>query len=255
MKTALCLSGNLRTFEQTFPSIKQNIIDPLNCDVFIYTPNKIGAPTRKTAGDVECQNIQTDLLYDNIVGMFNPKKIVIEEENTQRFINMSKDIKIRPNEKMFIAGHLGYHIAMFYYIFMCNQIKIRYEMENNFVYDRVIRFRPDIKMNTKLDHSMFPDNNKIYLPEIAQYCNEGLNDQMAIGSSNSMNIYAELYNHVISYYKNHTTTARPEAMVRYHLCKNGIKFETRNIQYDIYRLSGEIYKQYKMHGENGGRWD
>jgi len=42
MKIAICLSGHLRTFDKTFRSIKEKLLDVYDCDVFISTWNNLG---------------------------------------------------------------------------------------------------------------------------------------------------------------------------------------------------------------------
>lgn len=37
MKIAICLSGQLRNYKETFPYFKSFIIDDLSPDIFIYT--------------------------------------------------------------------------------------------------------------------------------------------------------------------------------------------------------------------------
>ena len=37
MRVALCLSGQMRSFERTFDSINENLIKPNNADVFIHS--------------------------------------------------------------------------------------------------------------------------------------------------------------------------------------------------------------------------
>ena len=145
--------------------------------------------------------------------------------------------------------HVKYHVSMFYGIKRANDLKSEFEKENNFQYDLVVKIRPDIRFGTVFNYEMFPEKyKKIYLPKIATYCIEGLNDQVAISSSTLMDKYCELYPKVIDYYRYHTTTARPEAMVKYHLTSLNIPFERIDIIYDIYRLNGKILRQEEMVG-------
>lgn len=255
MKSALCLSGHLRTFEATFPSFKENVIDPMNCDVFIHTWNSLGAPTKKNMGDIQFENKNISSILNTVHQLYQPKKIIVEEENNfQSFKDQTNHIIVPDAEKSFIMQHLGLHVAMFYSIFKANQLKSEYEAEHNFKYDRVIRCRPDLRFNSKLEPHMFPDNMSIYLPEIAQYCNEGVNDQVAIGSSFAGDVYALIYNHIIDYYANRRTTARPEAMVKFHLDTYRMPIKMLNISYDMYRLDGTMMRQHKMWSEVGARW-
>ena len=37
MKVAICLSGNMRTYEKSFDFLKRKILDVIDCDIFIHT--------------------------------------------------------------------------------------------------------------------------------------------------------------------------------------------------------------------------
>lgn len=251
MKTALCLSGHLRSFRHTFQSLKNNIIDPLNCDVFIHTWDVIGAPTGKNPGDIKNENFKTINCLQDIYGMFNPKYMSIEEQQDKLdlFINQTNDIKVPADEQQYIMKHIGLHISMFYSIFMSNNLRKDYEQENNIEYDLIVRCRPDLFFKTILDFSMFADKNKLYVPDIATYVSNGINDQVAISSPSTMDTYCDIYHCIANYYRHRVCTARPEVMIKYHLDKNNIKTESKNIDYDLYRLDGSILKQLKMRAE------
>lgn len=251
MKVALCLSGHLRTFRNTAKSLKDNIIDPLNCDVFIHTWDVLGSPTGKNPGDVNNQDTQIIDIMPEIYDLLNPTLISIErqKDKLEELKFKTRDIIIPIDEKQFIMQHIGLHISMFYSLYMSNNIRKEYEEENQIKYDMIIRCRPDIFLKTKLNLSMFPDKNKIYVPEIATYVENGINDQMAIGYADVMEYYFNIYNDVENYYRYHYSTVRPEVIIKYYLNKYNIITEEKPINYDIYRLDGGILRQYKMYAE------
>lgn len=253
MKTAICFSGHLRTFFEVFHSVKDNIIDPLNADVFIHTWEVIGSPTNKTQADNDLRSTLCD--QQKVIDLAQPKKIAFESDKIlESFIKDSDDIILPEEQRKFVMTHIGYHVSMFYGIYQSNQLKCKYEIENNFKYDRVIRIRPDLFWETKLVHSMFPNNDILYIPEIAQFCDEGMNDQVCIGSSSNMDIYSGIYHDIISYYRNNVTTARPEALFKYHINKHQITTQALDLNYKMYRLDGNIFTMYKMHGDHISRW-
>lgn len=96
---------------------------------------------------------------------------------------------------------------------------------------------------------MFKNPNIIYVPEIATYTVEGINDQVAIGSSYVIDKYCDIFYEVENYYRNHICAARPEIMFKYHLDKNHIPIQMNDIRYDIWRIDGTVFRQHKMHGE------
>jgi len=247
MKTAICFSGHLRSFETTFNYLKETVINPMNADVFIHTWDIIGSSASRFKGDGFATNYIVDL--NKIQKLANPIFFTVEKE-TDLFVKVTDDIKILEHEKKYIVGHVGFHINMFYSIFKANQLKSEYEKIKNFTYDRVIRFRPDIRMGTLFIPTLFPDNNKIYVPKIGKYSDVGINDQVAIGSSHNIDEYCNIYNNIIEYYKNHVAEARPETLLKYHLIQNKINIQELDITYDIYRFDGTILRQTEFAGTN-----
>ncbi len=257
MKFALCLSGNLRTFNDVFQHMKTTILDHLDCDVFIHTWDSIGSQSEKNGGDIEYNKkaIKSTKYLQFLRDTYKPKKILIEPDKSHTFIGMTNHINVPEDQKIFVVKHLGYHVSMFYSIFMSNQIRKQYENSSGIKYDRIIRCRPDIRFGTVFNENMFNDPNKLYLPIIGTYCNNGLNDQVAIGSNNVIDVYSNLYNNIVKYLEDKVTTMRPESLIKYHLDKNYVNYERINIDYDIYRLNGEILRQYELHCETlGVKW-
>jgi len=243
-KVAVCLSGHLRTFEKTFKSLRDNLINPLNCDVFIHTWETLGSENSKGGSDQSSSITTTKSKLSLINEVYSPKKINIERFDKDYFINLGNKIIVPEKERIFVVGHLGYHFAMFYSILKSNDLKSEYEIENNFKYDYVIRIRPDIFLESRIDRSIFPVNPKIItVPIIAQYCYEGMNDQIGIGSSDNMNIYCSLFNNMTQYCQQRVTTIRPEALLKYHILKNGISVEKKHINYALMRVNGQIIRQ------------
>jgi hypothetical protein len=230
MRSALCLSGHLRSFQATFDSLKENVIDPLNCDIFIHTWDVIGAPTNKNWGDDQSRNINSNNYIDFIHQYYQPKKLVIESENNfESFKQMTEGITIPAEKAKFIFRPIWHIVSMYYTIYQANNLKIEYEQQNSFLYDRVVKCRFDFQFRTKLEISMFPRQDTVYIPRIATFCEECVNDQLAIGSSNKIDEYCDIYNHIVRYYRDVVTTARSEAMMKFHLEHNNIPIEKLDI--------------------------
>ena len=138
---------------------------------------------------------------------------------------------------------------MFYSIYKANQLKCDFEKLNNFKYDRVIRFRGDIRMGTLFNNNMFPDDDILYVPTIGQYAEDGINDQVAISSSPIMDLYADAYHDIIKYYEDGVVARRPESILKHYLDSKNIKIQQENITYDIYRLDNTILRQHRLRGE------
>ena len=73
-KVAVCLSGHMRTYKDTAASLIKNIIDPLNCDVFIHTWDIRDHTPHGYYED------KRDDDFARVQEIFNPKCIIIEDQ-------------------------------------------------------------------------------------------------------------------------------------------------------------------------------
>lgn len=150
MKVALCLSGHLREYKKTFGSIKTHIIDKFSPDIFISTWDKPGYWTSDDSKGVDDRDITYPGLEKDIVDLYNPVMIDVENlDSTIEFITILMDKIVeanRENSQMttYRWGRPRNIVGMFYKMWRCNKMKSQYETENNFKYDLVIRCRPDL---------------------------------------------------------------------------------------------------------------
>lgn len=140
-KIALILFGHMRTYKSCFNSLKNNLLDPLNPDVFIHTWDELDSKTRSW----HSYNIKDNLTLDKdgqkrIIELYKPKSITFENQNLELY----KDDGM--TNGMSIQGQK----FMYYSFFKANELKKEHEKENNFKYDIVIKLRPDILFKESL---------------------------------------------------------------------------------------------------------
>lgn len=195
MKVALCLSGGLRNFKDTYYSFKHFIIDKYETDVFFFgLENKEGID----------QNTK------DLIELYNPKKFKINKSEFYNSVTCKYDIP-----SSFYA---------FYNVLKCNDLKSEYERENNFKYDLVIRSRTDYFWFRYLtSHELDLAKNNILIPK--EWAFKEVNwfarfDGFALGSTDLINSYSDLFNHIDEYAKN--IKFHPESFCGYHLLFNNI---------------------------------
>lgn len=201
MKVALCLSGHIRNLEENYESIKKNLLDHYDTDIFIHTWDTYG-------WRVEGNNISVDedgfkgfdyysgLINKNkILELVKPKEIVVDYytdyeskfvEKAKNYVNLKHPDKDRPSNM----------VSMWYKIFKCNEIKKDYELKNNFKYDIVIRSRADLYyfepiINEKI---LMLYKKAAIIPTIESH--GGISDMLAVGSSKIIDIVSNAYNHL-----------------------------------------------------------
>lgn len=161
MNKALAIFGQQRFVDLGIHSLKHNIVDFEDYDIFIHTWKDV--------------NKDENLIYD----LWKPKHIIIEEQ-----INFSED----PVELI--------HKSMFYST--SKVFKLIKSSDKN--YDAIIRTRFDVCLDEpKLDISNFDmESNIIYAPNV---CHNPmvLSDFLMFGNSNNMEIFEDMFDNYEDY--------------------------------------------------------
>lgn len=228
IKTAVCISGFLRTFELCYDSIVKNILNKLDCDVFIHTWDVIGANLRHF--DRKVSGLYTAGFHDKIHKMYAPKKMIVEPAiNWELTPIMIKQIEHGRDPRGVLS--------MFYKIKACNDLKKEYEKENNFTYDCVIRLRADLTFQAPIPVDLGTNFNSLYIPRFGDF--GGINDQLAYSGSQTMDKYCEMFDRIEEYL---TLGVRinPEQLLKFHLVKNSLNIERVDWKYFIKRSDGSV---------------
>jgi hypothetical protein len=204
MKVALCFSGGIRNLIDNIESIKRCLIEPLNADVFIH-----GWYFKLDELDNTHKMYRKKETDENkVLLLLKPKKYIFEIYDKNKEIEMNKRFKFNEIKQKYKGDDYLCQLypntcGMYYSIYHSNQLKIDYENENDFIYDIVIRCRPDFEYYTPLNMNVLKlvKENNILLPLdnyafVTQQC-----DKFAIGSSQTMDKYSNLINHILEYEK------------------------------------------------------
>lgn len=174
-KIAVCISGELRTAIESYKVFK-NFFDGLDVDVFIHTWTKT---SNKKNGNIEIFE-ETQERYDKVKELYQPKKMIIQEP-------------IEPGEYSSFA-------SMFYSIMMANQLRIDYELENDHLYQWVVKYRFDLIFPdyVKFPHENMEKRTMYYLLGNQGLVNEdcgahGISDLIFWGDSQIMTILCDTY--------------------------------------------------------------
>jgi len=228
IKLALCISGHLRTFESNYKTVKEQILDKFNCDVFIHTWNTLGLSYRP--GDSNLHVADTNRYLSTIKNLYQPKKIVIEEAKQFEMTTIMNTVDYSHRDRHGI-------LSMFYKIEECNNLRKEYEKESNVKYDFVVRFRGDLWMEGSLPIDSRTAHNHLYLPVYGNF--GGACDQIAFGSPNVMDRYSNIYSNV-EYILNSARTWNPELMLLFHLETQHLPIAKVPIKFLIRRANGLV---------------
>ena len=116
MRTAICFSGELRTYNVAMPLILE-FFNGIQADVFCHTWNKTGDHEHSDLEEAHLNAIVKNSEHDLVIAKMEPS-----------------------------INHAGPFGNMLYSIQAANRLKRNYELEHNFDYDCVIKTRYDMLM-------------------------------------------------------------------------------------------------------------
>lgn len=227
LRVALQFSGQLRYVKKTYDSIKTNILDVLNPDVFIHSWSDV-----ITSGIYNNPHYyrHIDSTPEEFIEMYRPKGFIFE--------------KVNPLISSFTKeehGNGGWKNVA-YILYLSNQIRKIHEAYSGTKYDLIIRLRTDLEI-LNVDYSFLNNlnENSIFIPSGFDHGN-GINDQIAFLGSKSADIYhdlvmnqsafrfnKELYDAVVHHNNYHTI----ESMLKIHLHLNKLPIDRINLKYKL----------------------
>jgi hypothetical protein len=205
VKIAICFSGMMRNFENTFPRFKKFIMDNHEPDIFFSGyPNNCGL----------------DYCLYKFTDLYKPKKFIINEY-TEKLRKQICD-----NEEKYLVNtrnetKINNFISQIYNIKSCDDLRQQYENENNFQYDVVIRTRLDVFYFKKFDEEELnlAKSGNILIPtewDFKEVNPIAVSDSFAMSNSTNMTKYANLYNNFDKYFQQ-GIQMHPETMFGFHI--------------------------------------
>jgi hypothetical protein len=230
MKVALILSGQFREAKYCYKGFKENILDIYNPDVFISTwTNSFNITPSGWFGLYQ----KDDCTLSEVMEMYNPKSIELEtfdDDNYQPFKKMADNLDSKINH---VTKTVNVN-SMWYKRHRANLLRENFEKLNNFKYDLVISSRFDLEFLEPLSFQL--EENKLSIPIGFDWSN-GLCDLFAMGNSDIMSEYFDLYNLMEYYRLEKEVSETPELIMKYHV-------EHKNIELNRFLL------KYKLRGSN-----
>lgn len=209
MRTALCISGELRSYRQTFPELKENIIDVLKPDVFVYSWDTVGGtwkgrnPFNKYNGyfvDDFDRAPSGKQLEKDLENIYRPEGLILEHfkpEYKDKIYNVGRPALLTENPDK--GPWSQYNLPMFYTMYKCNELKRDKETQEGFTYDLVIKARTDVRF------PLIPSSALEQLDVLWYYPrdhNEGhvVSDKFAFSNSKIMDYYSSVFTKLNAYW-------------------------------------------------------
>lgn len=186
MKVALCISGQMRTFDQCFDNLKKYILNQYECDIFIHTWDNRGISKH---GNNFYINENDEITSEMLFNIYKPKKIIIENFREFKVLDKYVEISNMVNPKFTT-------FPMFYSQKCCNDLKNNYSQENNINYDFIIRMRPDLQLESFIPKYVLNETNVFWHQNHPTFVDWRTFDHFHISNKENMDIYCNAYDYM-----------------------------------------------------------
>lgn len=263
MRIALCFSGQPRGLEKSYSVIKDSIIGDYDIDVFMHFW-KGAAPVDPSDPNIDDMKVTQDPeVFKKAVELYSPKLWLFENQPdfscNQYFTETYgqdwqqygvdfpiNDLKLWVDYKDRLFNTYGDRphnmISQLTSWKQANQLKKTWEQVNGFKYDCVIRMRSDFVMDASIVYEKI-DLDNLYViggqHDCQHHASKGdsfaINDWFGISSSEVMDYYAELIDHMPYYYYKDKIRCVVEVMLGWHIKKKNIPITKLNVHSAILR--------------------
>lgn len=156
LKLAIQFFGHLRTYKSCLPSVKKNLLNHYNCDVFMHTWSTIDHNTKtwhkykSKQGKIDAEKLEAELSrkLDNI------KCVQVDTQYPELLGEIQIQTRFnRPGKSMSIFGIS----SMLHSVATANQLREQYMQQHEVQYDFVFCIRPDILLKNPIQLSKLTD--------------------------------------------------------------------------------------------------
>ena len=223
MKIAVCFSGQIRTAVENFINIKNFLGDIYNdCDFFMHCWDDCSYKTYNLSNIKKKPYKESADKFKKLYELYLPKHMQIDSPDNSFGYTISNEYRLEP---------------LWYSFLKSIQYKERYEIENGFEYDCVIKLRYDviIKLNDnivtivdeiqKIKNNIFYINNYYQAPEQTTAKDRLAYDVIFISKSKEMNIASNYFWEMAKNYDNNDNYINlPEYLKRNNIETKRVEF-------------------------------
>jgi len=203
MKSALLLSGQMRTWESCYDSLKKYILDPFSPDVFIHTWDTLGSSSISNRGEVGLGDVPLDVAH--VKNILKPMEMLVEHFEP-RFFDVMDGVS-KPRELWCTYHENKGMLPSFYSNLKVKEMKVRVEDQFSFKYDIVFRCRPDLLYLSGIPGHIMDmyknDPDTLFVPHWNPHRSYALNDVFAFSSSRTIDTYCNLWDMLQNYWDNY----------------------------------------------------
>lgn len=182
-RTAVCIFGQMRTYERCYEYLNNNIIAEHDPDIFIHTWKERGSTWKKD--NTESSEIVTESSLDRL---YSPESVVIERFREEYYEKM-EDVKMPEKIKKLPTLQRAI-IPMFYKMNAVNKLKLNKEKDMGSKYDMTILIRPDLAVFDEIPTVVINNLNVLWHNNGSYY---RIDDQFLISSSENIDYLVSIW--------------------------------------------------------------
>lgn len=221
MNISICLSGMPRNVSNSYNWLKTSVLDVLDANNIkwnIFVSTWQDKNTQEFIDTYKPSRYEVEIWDDEMIDKLGWKQM------------KKYDVSTKPNL-----------LGMFYKIYKCNELRKKYELENNIKYDIIIRARTELKFNTTIDLKELEIIKNLDKPII--FLRKGPNpqhnhwykDNFSMMNNEGANIYCKCSNKVIEI-SNRDKLSTAELILRNWLDMNtSVLVEHTSLDYTLTR--------------------
>jgi len=270
MKVAIQYSGYLRFIQDTYPHIKEYFVANEEIEFYfifhtwdnslpedieylknVIKPARYFVDKQKNFERHPYQLLNFDMTHDqykNDAGRIewnrthpNDIKRFFEKPDKENNYKFDKELEVFRNG--YYSHYPFNNLCLFYSLHETSVLTNSFAQENNIKFDFVIRMRTDLQLLGSINLSAL-DRCKVYVfdaqPHRGEQGKYTINDQLAIGSSENMTVYNDLFVYLPCYYSIFKLDWVGEILLGFHLQYNNVEVVKMPRFFNILRYSDRI---------------
>jgi hypothetical protein len=226
LSVAICISGQLRAFNRTWPTIRDHVAQPLGADVFISTWDQIGcsvgyqqetsrflppellhllppqyaqapalfAAFPTLAGAAQAYRAGSREILESTQGIQGWQ--VWDEARFTRYVEQRFQDPISQRRQTLGRAAAGNHLKMFFTIRDAFRLAQEHATLRRRHYDIIVRMRPDMQVTDFCVESLVRPGLDIGTVYINHYHAAGISDQFAFGCNAAMGHYSDVFQRI-----------------------------------------------------------
>lgn len=228
MKVAVCLTGQMRNYEETYPSFKRNVLDVCDADVYIHTYDTRGWTLNANRNPSSVGNYNIDgfdrtspqIQFDSVISLYDPVKITVE--------NWMKIESLIKTECSFVHPD-RYHCSSENPMNVWSQWRkwylcLQHILDSSTQYDYIVRYRPDMHIDIPIS---LMEDDAVHTPSEHSY--GMISDIHAVGKMEPMKKYLSIYKHARELYETTTVPWNPHMFLMHYLNAANVRYCVENL--------------------------